>query len=243
VTPILKDVGHGIELYVDPADEAWMPFSEKHPFETHVVDRMRPLLKPGLRMVDAGANIGFFTVLASRVKVDVFAFEPSPKAWEMLKRNMIHHDSPSHGRIISFKAGLSSRNDYLNMQLEQGSSIGKIAPDGSIKVPVYDWDNFGGDKIIDVVKIDVDGHDMEAVRGMAKMLHRDHPIVFAEFCPYLLSDPKAYLQFYLDLGYKIEVIGGSGFWTCTDGIQHTTAEPVMAYVNNNNPSYLDIVLT
>jgi FkbM family methyltransferase len=244
MNPILKNVGHGMELYVDPTDQAWMPFSDKHPFETHVVDRMRPLLQPGVRLLDVGANIGFFTILAAKAGADVIAFEPSPKACELLKRNIEHH-SPTLGYIDPFDVGLSNQTGRLKMQLENGSSIGKIAPDGNIKVPVIMWDDddYDGCEVIDIVKIDVDGHDMEAAQGMKSMLKEQHPIIFAEFCPYLLADPKAYLQFYLDLGYKIEVIGGSGFWTCTDGIQHTTPEPVMAYVNKVQPSYLDIILT
>ena len=68
---------------------------------------------------------------------------------------------------------------------------------------------------VDVVKVDIEGAEPLALRGAAKMMARDRPILISEFYPLALdSSPwgsaQGYLAMLRELGYRLSVIGQQG---------------------------------
>jgi FkbM family methyltransferase len=113
---------------VDPAlvmhlhDSADIHISEQlrsqgiwEPYETRLLCE---LLQPGQRFVDAGANIGYFTLLAAFLVGEsgqVFAFEPEPRNMLLLTRSLEANRLSS--RVVAEQAGLSERDGQALLHL------------------------------------------------------------------------------------------------------------------------------
>ena len=80
-TTSLTPIWTGSGLRSDLADASvGKPILHNRTYEPHVTAFMRRQLKPGMNVIDVGANIGYFTVLASKLVGDtgsVLAFEPN----------------------------------------------------------------------------------------------------------------------------------------------------------------------
>jgi hypothetical protein len=93
--------------------------------------------------------------------------------------------------------------------------------------PLYPLDRLmPPDVSMDVVKIDIDGSEMLAMRGASAILERSRPVVFSEFAPCFLEtyshvSGEDYLRFFVDLGYEITVLDAEGEVPCGDAIAKT----------------------
>ena len=89
---LLETVDHCM-MFVDTRDMIVAPnLLMRNAWEVHETELVKRLLKPGMTFVDIGANIGYFTLLAGRVMgpgSKVFAFEPEPRSFELLRRNVV----------------------------------------------------------------------------------------------------------------------------------------------------------
>src|SRR5262249_52048310 len=62
--------------------------------------------------------------------------------------------------------------------------------------------------VVDVIKIDVEGYEMEALTGMSRIIRDHRPVIFSEINEYWLrtcaqTSGKAYLEYLNDLGYRV----------------------------------------
>lgn len=185
----------GVTFIVDLADEIQRQiyFGTFAPRETRII---RAHLRSGMTFVDVGANVGYFTALAAGLvgpKGRVVAFEPSPYAFEKL-RHMVDSNGLKHVTVVG--AGLSDRVDRLNLYLGVGSRnhTPTMVPHENatvVEVPVQTLDSaaeeIGVDRI-DLIKIDVEGHESRVLGG-AQTLLRERRIRMAlcEFNEYWLN--------------------------------------------------------
>lgn len=136
-------------------------------------------LKEGDVVVDAGAFCGPFTLYASKIvgkSGKVISFEPSPRNYEMLKRNVELNDLDN---VILLKKGLWSSNTFLKFNDDARESslifdnrdINKI-----IKIPVVKLDDelkkLGINKL-NFVKMDIESAEIEAIKGLKKTLKKN----------------------------------------------------------------------
>jgi len=147
-------------------------------FEPHETKLIRFYLRPGMTFVDVGANVGYFTALATKLvgrSGRVIAFEPSPYAFERLQQ-MVELNRLENVRPI--QAGLSNQADRLKLYLGRGSRnhTPTMVPHENataIEVPVETLDsimeNMGVDRI-DFMKIDVEGHEPRVLEGARRLL-------------------------------------------------------------------------
>ncbi|MEX2264186.1 MAG: FkbM family methyltransferase [Bryobacteraceae bacterium] len=184
----------GFTFNLDLADEIQrnVYFGTFEPKETEII---RVHLRSGMTFVDVGANVGYFTALAASLvgpKGRVIAFEPSPYAFERLRR-MIDINKLDHVRVVH--AGLSDRAGRLKLYLGVGSrnhAPTMVPHDNAtaVEVPVRTLDSvmeeMGVDHI-DLIKIDVEGHEPRVLEGAQKLL-RDRRVqaVLCEFNEYWL---------------------------------------------------------
>jgi hypothetical protein len=68
---------------------------------------------------------------------------------------------------------------------------------------------------MDVLKIDVEGAEGKALRGMLELIERHRPVVFSEFTPSALPlmsgiSPAEYLEMFTSRGYSLAVLTGDG---------------------------------
>ncbi len=145
------------------------------------------LLRPGMVVIDGGANIGMYAMLSARAvgpSGTVFAFEPVPEVYRRLTDNLaisgITNVTPS---CIALSDRAGTARFYLGRNDSMGSLYRAQTP-AAIEVPTETLDGFlerHGVARVDAVKLDAEGAELHIVRGMRRMLARpDRPILLVE---------------------------------------------------------------
>lgn len=191
-------------------------------YEPHVSKVLKDRLRPGMTLVDIGANIGYFSLMAASLVGEegrVFAVEPNSQNAKLLKASQ-QANGFDNITIIQTAAGrelalLSLNPSHSNAVTSQTSGeLEKLLTQSTVPCLKLD-DVIPAQRRVDGIKIDIEGAEYDALCGFAKRIERDHPFIVSEFCPDSLSSnsgvaPEAYLQFFIDRGYRISVI-------CPDG--------------------------
>ncbi len=157
-------------------------------FETEVFKKY--LKKSGL-VVDVGANIGYYTLLASRALESnghVVAFEPASKNFNLLKKN-VEENSLSNVKIekkaVGSKTGKASI--YLNPENCGGNRIyksGERWKKESIETVTLDNYFSNTKESIDLLKIDIEGYELKAMQGAKELLdQRRIKVIMSELWP------------------------------------------------------------
>jgi FkbM family methyltransferase len=148
------------------------------------------LLRPGMTVVDVGANVGILTRQFCRLvgpTGKVFAFEPDPLTFKYLEFNT---RSFSNKRLV--QSAVSDNHEaallYLSPDGATGNSLLNQANSaGSLSVPCISLDEFlerEGRPAIDVVKIDVEGAELGVLRGLRQTRSRLPGLqLVVEYCP------------------------------------------------------------
>jgi FkbM family methyltransferase len=171
------------------------------PAETVAVKRC---IRPGHVCIDVGANIGYFSLLMAKLGATVHAFEPTTYGFERLSGNLALNTN-LRTSIVAHRKGLSDRACEITEALEARFSLRMLAHDHLERMQFETLDADWTAKRIDFLKIDVDGHDTEVVRGARESLRRHRPTVMAEFCDRVLkqygSSVHELALAFLDCGY------------------------------------------
>lgn len=175
--------------------------------------KLHEYVKEGDWVMDIGANVGCYTFELSRLvgcSGRVFSFEPVPETFELLSGNARLAPNTNislfnlaasdevcivHIAIPSFNTGLS--NFYMaNVQKDTSNEDG-------LNVLAMPIDNLGLSERVSLIKLDVEKHELLALRGMVNLLKRDKPLLIVE-------DTVAEVdQFLAGLGYSPERNEGS----------------------------------
>ena len=180
-------------------------------------------LKPSDIVVDVGANIGAFAIKAAFEVAPaghVFAVEPASSNFRLLERNIeinsledsctaMHcafGSSTSTGRLHIYTRGAS--NSLVNRELE-----GTLKSLGTEDVQIDTLDNVLFNKLtrLDFLKVDVEGFELEVLKGAEKTLSKFHPKIALE--KHSFGPPMRELALFLSttFGYTLESMdSGSG---------------------------------
>lgn len=170
-------------------------------------------VKPGMVVFDVGANIGFYTLLLSRLtglSGRVHAFEPDPVSFELLRRRVrpnvetTRAAAGDHEGTISLFCGRTNRAD------NRVHSSHLDGPGESFEVPLITLDAYCAERgidRIDAVKMDIQGAEVAALQGFRQTLLRTRPRwMLIEFSPEHLrgagSSPEAFWKILDDLGFE-----------------------------------------
>lgn len=183
-------------------------------FEPASTDVVRHLVKPGDIVLDVGANIGYYSVIFSKIVGEqgkVLCFEPTEHYGTVLKRNI---EANNARNVEIFKLGLSDKKQELEIQIGPSSatlhSPGKVPLKFTERIKLMSLDDWVEDyhlNKIDFVKVDIDGHEPLFLQGAWKTLDKYDPIILLEVShPHYLDAGFTAWDFY-DLlknrGYKI----------------------------------------
>jgi FkbM family methyltransferase len=148
---------------------------------------LRRLLRPGDTFVDVGANVGYFSLIAAQLvgpAGQVHSFEPDDSARAMLERSIA--DNESH-QVKCHPVALWSNDAALGLVEEADAAFNHVeAVEDSRRKQVrgVDFDGYaetvGMAKPIRLLKIDVEGAEVEVLRGMGETLARDRPALIVE---------------------------------------------------------------
>jgi len=145
---------------------------------------LRRLAPPGARVVDVGANIGYYLLLWESCvgpRGFVHCVEPDPDNLVELGRNVQGNrfdNVPVHAAAAGSRDGTASLRRGINACVDpQGAT--------DLSVPIRRLDSLiVGD--VDVLKIDVEGYEGEVLAGAVELLRRCGPALFVEVHPWLL---------------------------------------------------------
>jgi FkbM family methyltransferase len=155
---------------------------------------------------DVGANIGLVAIPLAQKLPDcrVYAFEPHPANTLRLHEN-IELNGVSNVEVVP--AAVSSFQGTLAMA-ESSPMMHNVRSTGKLRVPCIALDAFigSGDFPVDIVKIDVEGHELEVLRGAKFLLRTQRPVVVCEVNNGLLKrmgTSAAEMRLFLSrLGYR-----------------------------------------
>jgi FkbM family methyltransferase len=165
---------------------------------------LRELVKPGDTALDIGANIGAHTLHLARCagpNGGVFAFEPTNFAFGKLKRNLALNPELER-RVTATQVFLvdemgreQQREIYAGWPLEPGGEelhskhLGRL--ESTSQAHTDTLDGFAARNNIDridLIKIDVDGHECPVLKGGRVLLKKFSPCLVMELSPYVHSE-------------------------------------------------------
>ncbi len=158
-------------------------------FEQHTSQLLHTLLGPGDTVIDVGANVGYFTLLAARAVGPagrVHAFEPVPDTRADLVRNVelnAFRHVTIHAEALWDQEGEATI--FLGPQDQKGISAMRPFEEqaGKLTIQTARLDRFLPELgRVRLVKIDVEGAEHRVLRGMEGCLRRDGPDLIVELC-------------------------------------------------------------
>jgi FkbM family methyltransferase len=202
------DVG---SIWLERDAELMTPAVLEHGFwAPEITALMRAALRPGMTFIDAGANVGYFSVLASKLvgpQGRVFCIEVDPANVEILRGNLWKNDC-TNARVLPVAAW--DEDTQLALVLNEAGGAGNsvnAAQSGGPTVPAFRLDGLI-DGRVDYLKIDCEGSDHRVVNGATGLI-RSNPglLITVEF---MAGHAGAALEIYRALKlkpYRIRVDG------------------------------------
>ena len=159
-----------------------------HDWEPEETNLLRSVTPVGGTFIDVGANIGYFTLLASRwvgPSGRVYAFEPVSVTYARLRRNLALNPTDN---VTAVNEGASSSPGTAAIALEDDAGhshllAGEAKANRQETITLTTVDAFVASRgltRVDVLKIDVEGADFEVLRGAEATLRRFRPVVLME---------------------------------------------------------------
>jgi FkbM family methyltransferase len=142
--------------------------------ERSTVQMFAEIVRDGTVVLDVGAHLGHFSALAAKRGATVVAFEPNPQTLPYLRRNLELNGVTDRVRVVERAVGSErgAATFFLSPDGEQ-SSLHAHAPEAEpVTVEVTPVDAETSGLVVDVIKIDVEGAEIEALEGMAQTLDR-----------------------------------------------------------------------
>jgi FkbM family methyltransferase len=228
----------------------WMFHAVYEPENTAFFKRT---IAPGDVVVDAGANVGYFTVLFGKLVGNsgkVLALEPAPRARAILARNVKRNGLEDRVTIFPGACGdvdgetTLYTNPYGNLGdnrlwRDGGEAGAKASRDWrSFTVPVARLDTLlASMSKVDLVKTDLQGYESHAIRGLRTTIERNPTVVLLmEYWPYGLrrcgSGARDYLDLLNDLGLRTFVPDKNGTPVPVDPAELLTGEDDPDFARN-----------
>jgi len=207
---ILRGVGKGLKFNAGSSHSGFILGNH----EAEVQQLLATVLRPGMVYYDAGANVGFFAVIAARLvgpSGQVVCFEPLPANARQIEYNA-HLNGFSN--IVVRPEALGGNNRLEVFQTSAEPTWGSLAtvgkpPDqasGQISVSVRTLDSLKaaeGLRAPDIIKMDIEGAEVEALEGAAETLKSSRPLLVIE-----LHDTNLPVTSFLEsLNYDSAVLG------------------------------------
>jgi FkbM family methyltransferase len=184
------DIGGGVFVVVDPAEpEFGQHIARDATWEPHIVATIRANLAPGQVFVDVGANVGVMSFTAAHAVGPggkVIGFEPNDANARYFLRGVFENGFQEfvhlHRVALSEKAGLFA--------LRGGSNTHLVSPaPRTWLVQAFAGDDLlGQEPAVHLLKIDIEGHEPFALKGLAKTIRRHKPKLLCVFNPRCLKD-------------------------------------------------------
>jgi FkbM family methyltransferase len=177
---------------------------------------VRKNIQPGMTVLDIGANIGFYSILLSKLvgeKGHVIAFEPDALNFRHLLANtrklanVTVHQAACGEKTEKLRLYLSDRFNVDHQTFDSGESRRYVEVQ-SVSIDDY----LNNNEKVDFIKIDIQGYDFYAIGGSARIIKKASSlIILGELWPYGLNKagvrPSEYINLLKHLSLSIQVPG------------------------------------
>jgi len=178
----------------------------------------RRFLRPGMGVLDIGANIGWFTMLAAALVGPtgfVLAVEPNTRNIKLLEASRRINDfgqvvvaQSAAGREIGLLVLHTSHSNGTTSSLPQDMAA-LLNAETVLSLPLDAL--LSDERRIDLIKTDVEGAEYNALLGCRKTIARWRPAIISEFSPGSMPgisgiSGEDYLRFLIGLGYHLWII-------------------------------------
>ena len=225
-------------------DKIWEAFETKLVIEN---------LHHGAVFVDVGANIGYYTIIASKCVSNngkVFAFEPEQKNFSLLKHNIKRNTLIN---VQTFQSGLGNQNKEIDLFINPENrgdhrAFNHINDSDSNRektsIKILIGDAILNNQQVDFIKIDTQGYELAILQGLRKAIaaNQQHIKMIIEFWPFalkknghsadeLLNELARYdFQIYIIEHIKHELLK-TDLASLRDYAQHTLTEESQGFIN------------
>jgi FkbM family methyltransferase len=205
----------GLDFEVLEGDAIIGPAIERGAWEEHETRLFRAHLEPGARVLDLGANVGWFAVLAILAGCEVHAFEPVPHIADVCERNLARAAAAGSGRGILHRCAAGaergtarialSAHNFGDNRVIDGERPADMGAGERLEIQVERVD----DRVrgpVRVIKIDTQGSEWLALQGARRLLDASQSVALLfEFWPYALrgAQPRELLRFLCERGFTI----------------------------------------
>jgi len=185
-------------------------------YEPLAVKHFQNSIKPGDTVLDIGAHIGYYTLMAAKrvgKKGKAYAFEPNQDNCALLTKNLKLNNfknvvlvnkavSRSSGKVKFFLSNVSTGMHSL-IDIDNKS-------ENIIEIEAVSLNDFFGKKIptVSIIKMDIEGGEYAALDGMDRLLKKNkHMTILIEFSPYSIikaeKSPRDFLNLLMSYGFKL----------------------------------------
>jgi FkbM family methyltransferase len=172
------------------------------------------MIKPGMTVLDIGANIGVYTRFLAELTGPsgrVIAFEPEPKNYALLQRAVA-----GMPQVTALQAAVGERSGALRLYVADDLNVDHHTYDDgegrrAVDVPAIALDDYlKPGEGVDVIKMDIQGAELSALRGAERVLTENRNIrMLLEFWPYGLAragtSARELLQFLERCGFRVRL--------------------------------------
>jgi FkbM family methyltransferase len=207
----------GHKFYFDASTDIGRNLLVTGKFECHELDQCSRFIKKDSVVIDVGANIGVHTVHFAQCAPSgrVISIEPSRSTLQYLLRNTAHL-----ANVVPLSVALSDSTDVKKFLIASDNAYSGLHD--TKRKPILREEAvacFAGDEIlpslcengrVDFIKIDVEGLELQVLRGMRQLISRHRPVIFCEIFGggHSNPDPEATVRHCTSLGYKAFTLHG-----------------------------------
>jgi FkbM family methyltransferase len=205
---------HGHAVTVLPGDHGIS--RELSVYQTHeplATQLVKQFLKPGMNVVDIGGNLGYYALLEAQMVGDagrVIAIEPVAANFAQLSKNV---EANGYRNIYLHNVAIGTSNGTVPMYLSKKSNWHSLHPvpweTREITVRVSTLDALLAQHelhSVDLIRMDLEGYEVEVIRGMAETIKNYSPRLLVELHPHVVG-PEAIVGYLRDLkalGYELD---------------------------------------
>ncbi|MBS1634556.1 MAG: FkbM family methyltransferase [Bacteroidetes bacterium] len=207
-------------------------------FEMSLLQRF---IKPGDTVLDIGANIGFYTEFISGLvgpTGSVHAFEPEPGNFGHLRKRVSGLiNAHIHNKAVSDKTGIIKV--YTSKQLNVDHRTYKPDEyDSEIDIPAIAIDDYLAGKPVQFIKMDIQGFELSAAKGMVHTLASPGLVMLSEFWPYGMRKAGNSVLEYFTL---LKQAGFFVYLIKDNALQELKEETVKTFLDLPESAYMNII--
>jgi FkbM family methyltransferase len=212
---IMTSRTNDIQLICDKDDKRIIPVEilNFNSYEKENFEMILRLIDDGYNVFDIGGNIGWYSINIAKLKknVSVFTFEPIPKTFAYLRRNLELNNIKN---VQPYNFGFSDQEQdlafYYYREGSGNASLANLSESDSVekitcKVKKLDDFILSNKQAIDFIKCDVEGAELFVFKGGIDSMKKHKPVIFAELLRKWAAkfdyQPNEVIRLLRDIGY------------------------------------------